>query len=129
MSRRRVVKPGGHIICVAECWDGIPEHGNFKKLLAGLSPGRYSNTSLYPWFCPNGPMAGPNLSDDLRRAKVHMYSDCLTAEQIRLAHLEPVQSVEELLKILAEKPGALFAFTRRSQTIPTWWGRNKPHRV
>lgn len=29
----KVVKPGGAIITVAECWDGIPEHGDYGKLL------------------------------------------------------------------------------------------------
>ena len=27
----RVVKPGGTIICAAECRDGIPDHGDYKS--------------------------------------------------------------------------------------------------
>ena len=29
-----VVKPGGHIICVAECRDGLPDHGAYAAILA-----------------------------------------------------------------------------------------------
>ena len=29
----QVVKPGGSIICAAECRDGIPDHGDYKSLL------------------------------------------------------------------------------------------------
>ena len=29
----QIVKPGGAIIVAAECWDGIPDHGEFKNLL------------------------------------------------------------------------------------------------
>ncbi|MGB9864320.1 MAG: hypothetical protein ACPLPQ_11005 [Candidatus Saccharicenans sp.] len=29
----RIVKPKGIIIMAAECWDGIPNHGEFKRLL------------------------------------------------------------------------------------------------
>ena len=29
-----VVKPGGHIVCVAECRDGLPDHGAYAAILA-----------------------------------------------------------------------------------------------
>ncbi len=29
----QIVKPGGDIIVAAECWDGIPEHGEYGRLL------------------------------------------------------------------------------------------------
>ena len=29
----RIVRPGGSIIVAAECWDGIPEHGEYANLL------------------------------------------------------------------------------------------------
>ena len=29
----RIVRPGGAIVAVAECSDGLPDHGNFKQLL------------------------------------------------------------------------------------------------
>ena len=35
----KVVKPGGTIICAAECRDGIPDHGSYAEILAsGDSP-------------------------------------------------------------------------------------------
>ena len=29
----QVIKKGGSIIVVADCWDGIPEHGEYSRLL------------------------------------------------------------------------------------------------
>ena len=29
----QIVKEGGAIIVAADCWDGIPEHGQYKRLL------------------------------------------------------------------------------------------------
>jgi len=29
----QIVRPGGHIIIAAECWDGIPDHGEYGRLL------------------------------------------------------------------------------------------------
>ena len=36
----KVVKPGGAIICAAECWDGIPDHGLYGQLLTEASSPR-----------------------------------------------------------------------------------------
>jgi nickel-dependent lactate racemase len=33
----RIARPGGAIIAVSECSDGLPEHGNFKQLLRILA--------------------------------------------------------------------------------------------
>ena len=33
----QIVRKGGHIIMAAECWDGIPEHGQYGRLLAEAS--------------------------------------------------------------------------------------------
>jgi nickel-dependent lactate racemase len=33
----QVVRPGGVIICAAECRDGFPDHGSYRELLASAS--------------------------------------------------------------------------------------------
>lgn len=36
----RIVEPGGAIVLVSECSDGVPDHGNFGSMISrGLSPG------------------------------------------------------------------------------------------
>ena len=57
----QVVKPGGSIICAAECRDGIPDHGDYKSLLTSRqSPGDLLSMVEAPWFLPPGPVASPN---------------------------------------------------------------------
>src|SRR5438445_7794625 len=33
----QVVKPGGTIVCAAECRDGFPDHGDYRKELTAAS--------------------------------------------------------------------------------------------
>jgi nickel-dependent lactate racemase len=32
-AAHKIVKPGGTILCLAECSDGVPDHGNYAKIL------------------------------------------------------------------------------------------------
>ena len=55
-----IVKPGGTIICAAECRDGIPDHGEYQDLLqrapqacsTALSPHRHGPTVAGPGASP-----------------------------------------------------------------------------
>ena len=38
----KVVKPGGMIVCAAECRDGFPDHGRYRELLASRATRRAS---------------------------------------------------------------------------------------
>ena len=91
----RVVKEGGTIICAAECSDGIPEHGEYGKLLGA----RESPEELLQMI--NAP--GHNRHDQWQvqlqaqiqmRAQVQLYSSYLTPRQVRAAHLEPVDDLQ-----------------------------------
>src|ERR1700678_3181797 len=33
-AARQIARPGGTIICAAECRDGFPDHGSFREVLA-----------------------------------------------------------------------------------------------
>ncbi len=94
----RVVRPGGHIICAAECSDGIPQHGSYGRLLASASgPEALLEMIHRPGFqCPDQWQVQIQAQIQ-RKARVHLYSDGLSADQIRAAHLEPVEDIAALV--------------------------------
>ncbi len=50
-AAHRIVKKGGAIICAAECCDGLPNHGNYAKILKmGRSPGQLLEIIQDPGF-------------------------------------------------------------------------------
>ena len=42
----KVVKPGGLIVCAAECRDGFPGHGSYRELLATSASPRRCSTQI-----------------------------------------------------------------------------------
>lgn len=118
----QVVKRGGTIICAAECSDGIPEHGAYSRLLSSRS----SPEELLEMICEEG----HNVHDQWQvqiQAQIQMKADVqvktgfLTDEQIRQAHLEPVDDVERAMydSLTAAGPNArLCVIPEGPQTIP-----------
>ncbi|MDD4516986.1 MAG: nickel-dependent lactate racemase, partial [Limnochordia bacterium] len=117
----RVVKSGGDIVCVAECWDGVPEHGNFKKILEATKSAQDILDMVYaPGFAMTDQWQAQTLALILQRAKIHMVSGCLSDEEISLAHLQPSGRVEDVLqRILRRDPEAtICVLPEGPQTIP-----------
>ncbi len=92
----QVVKPDGVIVCAAECADGYPDHGDYLDILTQ----RESAEGLLEMI--NAP--GHNRHDQWevqvqaqiqRRADVLLRTDGLTNDQVRSAHLTPVDDVGE----------------------------------
>ena len=96
----QIVAPGGLILAAAECSDGFPEHGNFKKFV-------FSHASADAMLATINHAPVPILDQwqvqlfalILQRARVGVYSR-LAPEDVRRAHLEPVA---DLAKRLAEE--------------------------
>ncbi len=98
-AAERVVRPGGDIVMVASCVDGVPADGAFARILAAaptaatLTDPRVA-ASLDTW-------QAQVLGRILATATVHLFSDGLRPDQIRAAHLRPVAdpsvTVAELL--------------------------------
>jgi nickel-dependent lactate racemase len=99
----QIVADGGTIICAAECRDGVPEHGEYGRILReGKSPADLLRAIE----------AAPETTHDQwqvqiqaklqMRAEVLLKSSYLTPDQVRAAHLEPVvdvaQAVDEALR-------------------------------
>ncbi len=100
----QIVCEDGLILAAAECRDGFPEHGNFRKLMwEHDSPAAIVRTILAPGFSLYDQWEAQLLAMILLRARVGLFSAIPPAE-VRRAHLEPVGDItvrlqEELRRI------------------------------
>jgi len=93
----QIVSDGGYILTAARCNDGFPEHGNFKRLLFDhASPHALLETINAPGFSLYDQWEAQMLAGVLMKARVGLYSE-IGSDQVRRAHLEPVESIEETL--------------------------------
>ena len=91
----QVVSEGGSIICAAECSDGLPDHGEFRQLLAMRdTPQELLEMVNEPGFSRHDQWQVQLQAQIQVRARVLLKSGYLTDEQVRSAHLEPVDDVE-----------------------------------
>jgi nickel-dependent lactate racemase len=118
----KVVRPGGAIICAAECWDGIPEHGLYGQLLreAG-SPRRLLDRIMTPGFLQQDQWQAQIQAQVQLKADVYLYSDNLSDAQIRECLLLPCRSIEATIAELRSRYGAgasICVLPEGPQTIP-----------
>lgn len=108
----QIIAQDGYILTAARCNDGFPSHGNFKKLLFEHgTPKAILDTVLAPGFKMFDQWEAQMLAMIQVRARTGLYSE-ISAEEIRRAHIEPVQDVsrrlaEELSKIGKNAPVAV----------------------
>jgi nickel-dependent lactate racemase len=103
----QVVRPGGSIIVAAECWDGIPDHGQFGRLLREAeSPAELLTRIESPGFaCPDQWQAQIQARIQ-SKADVYVRADGLPEKQITDCLLKPCPRIEETLeKLLARQGG------------------------
>ncbi len=94
----QIVSEGGFILAAAECRDGFPAHGNFRKLmLEHESPEAILRTILAPGFSLYDQWEAQLLGIILMKARVGLHS-MIPAEDVRHAHLEPVADVAARLR-------------------------------
>lgn len=118
----RIVKPGGAIIMAAECWDGIPAHGEFKRLLwEASSPEELLARVMAPGFRCHDQWEAQIQAQIQLKANVHLFTDGLTEEEIRRSLLIPCRSIEETVaQLLRSNPAATIAVLPDGpQTVPT----------
>jgi len=122
----RIVKPGGDIILVARCWDGIPDHGEYKRLLwEADSPQDLLDRLMAPGFRCRDQWEAQVQAQVQMRARVHVYADGLSDEELRRALVIPCRSVEETVaRIRRANPAATIAVLPEGpQTVPEVGGR------
>ncbi len=118
----QIIKPGGHIIIAAECWDGIPQGSDYEAILSAAN----SPEALMKYI-----MSKEAILKDTwqvycqalvqRRANVYLYSDKLDKKTIKKALLNPVDNISTLTDELVRKTNSkasICIMPEGPQTIP-----------
>jgi nickel-dependent lactate racemase len=117
-----VVKEGGSIIAAAECWDGIPDHGEYKSILKMAdSPQKLLEVINAPGFLMQDQWEAQVQAQIQLKADVYVKTSYLSDQQIREALLLPCQSIEETLAQLLERYGpdaTVCVLPEGPQTVP-----------
>lgn len=117
-----VVKPGGTIICAAECRDGVPDDGAYGRLLASeSSPERLLAMITAPGYSAPDAWQVQVQAQIQRRAEVLVKSDGLSDDALRAAHFRPVTDVAASVRDALRQAGTestLCVLPQGPQTIP-----------
>jgi nickel-dependent lactate racemase len=103
----QIVKRGGSIIVAAECWDGIPAHGDYGQLLYEANSVESlldtvrdpSNDCRDKWQAHIQALIS-------QKADLYFHSPNLSDEQIRRALLIPCPTIEGTVKRLLDQYGS-----------------------
>lgn len=118
----QIVKKGGSIIMAADCWDGIPEHGEYAKLLREAeSPEHFLKTIRTPGFSVRDMWQAQLQALILQKADVYFFSKNLSDKQITAAMFRPCHSIEATVDKLVNKHGrevSICVLPEGPQSIP-----------
>lgn len=117
----RIVRPGGAIIAVAECSDGLPDHGNFRDLLR-MRPTPRDLLALIesPGFELYDQWEAQTQAMIQCKADVLLYSS-LAAQTVRDAMLTPINDIEAAIDSLLQRFGSdarIAVLPEGPQTVP-----------
>lgn len=94
----RLVRDDGVIVVLAECRDGVPDHGEFAALLASAQSPAALLASLATSGTTRPDQWQAQILAALReRARICVHSSGLHPDQLRAAFLEPVDDVDALI--------------------------------
>ena len=118
----QVVKPGGTIVCAAECRDGFPDHGGYRDQLAGAP----SAEALLQEIAARGETVVDQWQIQIQaaiqaRARVVMHTSYLSDDELASAHLEQTNDVSATVgeALAAAGDGAtVCVLPEGPQTIP-----------
>ena len=103
----QVVKRGGSIIITSDCWDGIPDHGDYGKLLREAeSLQSLLETIRAPGFQRHDMWQAYIQALICLKADVYLYSHNLSDEQIRGTLLKPCRDVRATVGGLLRQHGS-----------------------
>ena len=118
----QIVRHGGSIILAADCWDGIPEHGDYGQLLREAeSLDDLLETVRQPEFSRQDSWQVHTQALVAQKADVYVHSRNLSREQIQGAHLIPCASIERTVAHLLQVYGpqaTICVLPEGPQTIP-----------
>jgi nickel-dependent lactate racemase len=116
----QVVRPGGAILMASECWDGIPDHGNYKSLLAAAdSPQALYDRVVVPGFRTPDQWEAFIHARLCLHADIYLYADGLSDADIHMAMMIPCRDIEATLRELIARYGPrLCVLPEGPMTIP-----------
>jgi nickel-dependent lactate racemase len=118
----KIVRPGGTIVCAAECRDGLPNHGSYGAVLASQP----TPDALLEMICSPGYSVPDQWQVQIqaqiqRKASVLVKASGLGPGELRAAHFTPVDNVSAAVREALGRagPGAtLCVLPQGPQTIP-----------
>ena len=118
----KVVKPGGTIVCAAECRDGLPAHGSYGAVLASQpSPAKLLEMITSPGYSTPDQWQVQIQAQVQLKARVMVKTAGLTPDALRAAHFQPVDDVGAAVADALHRAGpysTLCALPHGPQTIP-----------
>ena len=118
-----ILKRGGTLIYVAECQDGIPDHGEYREIVhrAGSAQGILDLLQQPGFQAHDQWQAQVHAGVLLHASEVHVYSENLSDEEITGMLCVPCRSVEDTIAALQRRHGPnarICVLPEGPQTIP-----------
>lgn len=118
----QIVRPGGAIVMVSGCCDGIPEHGMYGNLLRQAGSPQALLDRVLSEQCPQQDQWQVQIQAQIQlKASIYVHSTGLTEEQIRSALLKPAPDLDATLAGLVKEYRAsarIGVLPEGPQTIP-----------
>lgn len=104
-AAHKIVKKGGAIICAVECSDGLPDHGNYAKILnMRNTPQKILDMINEPEFSIFDQWQVQKQALIQVGVDVYVYSS-LRDDEVEMAMFKPVNNIEDKLLELIKKYG------------------------
>ncbi|HML21904.1 MAG TPA: nickel-dependent lactate racemase [Aggregatilinea sp.] len=118
----QAVRQGGAIVIASECWDGIPDHGLYGQLLHDATSPDHLLANILSWETPRQDQWQAQIQAKVQqKARVFVYSDYLSDEQLRGALLEPCRDIAATVEALRAEYGRdarIAVMPEGPQTVP-----------
>ena len=118
----QVVRDGGAIVCAAECVDGVPSHGAYREILAqGAGPAELLAAIRSGEIKRHDQWQVQIQAQIQQRADVYVKAGGVTPDEVRAAHMRPIDSVDDTVASLLRGYGpeaAVCVLPQGPQTIP-----------
>jgi lactate racemase len=117
-----IVKPGGTIVCAAECRDGLPSHGSYGDVLRSKpTPQALLDLITSPGYAAPDQWQVQIQAQILTRARVLVKTSGLGHAEVRAAHFTPIDDVSQAVRESLREAGpsaTLCVLPQGPQTIP-----------
>jgi len=118
----KIVKPGGTIVCAAECRDGLPNHGSYGAILRS-QPDPESLLAMIntPGYAKADQWQVQIQAQIQLKAQVLVKTSGLNDAELRAAHFEPIDDIEAAVRAALQRAGpaaTLCVLPQGPQTIP-----------